>query len=49
MSIRGSSEGFVYFNKQRKRWNAQYSEYNINTGKLQKKTKSIKTEEDAKK
>lgn len=49
MSIRGSSEGFVYFNKQRKRWNAQYSEYNINTGKLQKKTKSFKTEEDAKK
>ena len=49
MSIKGSSEGFVYFNKQRKRWNAQYSEYNINTGKLQKKTKSFKTEEEAKK
>ena len=49
MSEKGTSEGYVYFNKQRKRWNAQYSEYNIETGKLQKKTKSFKTEDEAKK
>lgn len=49
MPIKGSSQGFVYFNKQRKRWNAQYTEYNVKTGKIQKKTKSFKTEEEAKK
>ena len=49
MPAKGSSEGFVYFNKQRKRWNAQYSEYNISTGKIQKKTKSFKTESEARK
>ncbi len=49
MPIKGSSEGYVYFNKQRKRWNAQYKEYNINTGEVKVKTKSFKTEEDAKK
>ena len=48
MSEKGTSEGYVYFNKQRKRWNAQYSEYNIETGKLQKKTKSFKSEDEAK-
>ena len=49
MAIKGSSEGSVYFNKQRKRWNAQYREYDINTGKLKLKTKSFRTEEEAKK
>ena len=49
MPKKGSSEGFVYFNKQRKRWNTQYTEYDIKTGKLHKKTKSFKTEEEAKK
>ena len=49
MAIKGSSEGFVYFNKQRKRWNTQYTEYDIKTGTLHKKTKSFKTEEEAKK
>ena len=48
MAVKGSSEGFIYFNKQRKRWNAQYREYDIKTGKLQVKTKSFKTEEEAK-
>ena len=28
MAEKGSSEGSVYFNKQRNRWNAQYYEYN---------------------
>ncbi len=49
MAEKGSSEGYIFFNKQRNRWNAQYREYDINTGKLQLKTKSFKTEEDAKK
>lgn len=49
MAERGSSEGYVFFNKQRKRWNAQYREYDIKTGKLQLKTKSFKTEEEANK
>ena len=49
MSKKGSSEGYVFFNKQRKRWNAQYKEYNINTGEVKVKTKSFKTEEEAKK
>ena len=49
MAVKGSSEGTIYFNRQRKRWNAQYTEYNSNTGKLHRKTKSFKTEEDAKK
>lgn len=49
MALKGSGEGYVFYNKQRNRWNAQYREYDINTGKLQLKTKSFKTEEDAKK
>lgn len=49
MPSKGSSEGYVFFNKQRKRWNSQYSEYDVKTGKIQKKTKSFKTEEEAKK
>lgn len=49
MPVKGSSEGIVFFNKQRKRWNAQYSDYDVQTGKIKKKTKSFKTEEEAKK
>ena len=29
MPIKGSSEGYVFFNKQRKKWNAQYKEYDV--------------------
>ena len=42
MPEKGSSEGYVFFNKQRKRWNAQYSSYDTQTGKITKKTKSFK-------
>ena len=49
MAEKGSSEGSVYFNKQRNRWNAQYYEYNPETDKSCKKTKSFKSEEEAKK
>ena len=49
MSSKGNSEGYVFFNKQRKRWNAQYSEYDVKTGKMKIRTKSFLTEQDAKK
>ncbi len=49
MSEKESSEGTVYFNKQRKNWLAQHYEYDIKTGQVKKKTKSFKTEEEAKK
>ncbi len=49
MAQKGTSEGTIYFNKQRKKWNAQYSEYDIKTGEIKKKTKSFINEEDAKK
>lgn len=48
MPIRGSSEGYVFFNKQRKKWNAQYTEYDAKTGISKLKTKSFKTEDEAK-
>lgn len=49
MPAKGSSEGYVFFNKQRKKWNAQYREYDVKTGNIKIKTKSFKTEEEAKK
>ena len=49
MPIKGKGEGSIYFNKQRKKWNAQYTQYDVNTGKVKKKTKTFKTEEEAKK
>lgn len=49
MPTRGNGEGSVYFNKQRKKWNAQYKEYDVNSGKMKSKTKSFKSEEEASK
>ena len=49
MAQKGLGEGYVFFNKQRKKWNAQYRDYDINTGTLKLKTKSFKTKEEAKK
>ncbi len=49
MPEKGNSEGYVFFNKQRKKWNAQYREYDINTGKLKLRTKTFKTKEEAQK
>lgn len=49
MAEKGSSTGSIYFNKQRKNWLAQYYEYDIQTGKTVRKTKTFKTEQDAKK
>lgn len=49
MAKKGSSEGYIFFNKQRKKWNAQYAEYDSKTGEIKKKTKSFNTEIDARK
>lgn len=44
MAEKGSSEGSIYFNKQRKNWIAQHYEYDVQKGKIARKTKSFKTE-----
>ncbi len=49
MPKKGSSEGYVFYNKQRKNWSAQYLEYDVKNGTSKPKTKSFKTEEEAKK
>ncbi len=49
MDIKGSSEGSIYFNKQRKNWIAQYYEYDIKKDKVIRRTKSFKTDVEAKK
>ena len=49
MSVKGSGEGSIYYNKQRKNWLAQYYEYDIKKDKIVRKTKSFKSNEDAKK
>lgn len=49
MALKGSSNGTIFFNPQRKRWNAQYREYDVTTGKMKSKTKSFKSEDEAKK
>lgn len=49
MPEKGKGQGYVFFNKQRKKWNAQYMEYDAKTGISKPKTKSFKTEEEAKK
>lgn len=49
MPTKGSSEGYTYFNKKRRRWNAQYKEHDVSTGKMKYKTKSFKTEKETKK
>ena len=45
----GNGEGSIYYNKQRKKFNAQYKEYDVEKGKYRVKTKSFKTEQEAKK
>lgn len=49
MSTKGNSEGSIYFNKQRKNWIAQYYEYDIKKDKVIRRTKSFKTDVEAKK
>ena len=47
MAEKGTSEGSVYFNKQRKNWLVQYYNYDINTDKVVRQTQTSQTEEDA--
>lgn len=49
MAGKGSSEGSIFFNKQRKNWIAQYYDYDVKTGNIVRKTKTFKTKELAKK
>ena len=49
MPTKGRGEGYVFFNKQRKKWNAQYQEYDAKIGTSRPRTKSFKTEEEARK
>ncbi|MGN1012402.1 MAG: hypothetical protein ACI4ON_01040 [Clostridia bacterium] len=46
---KGSSQGTVYFRPDRKRWIAQYYDYDPITLKSSKKTKCFKDEDSAKK
>lgn len=49
MPVKGSSEGSIYFNKQRKNWLAQFYEYDVEKGKTVRRTKSFRSEEEARK
>ena len=49
MRDKGSSQGYVYFNKKRKTWQAQYIYYDPQTGNRKHKSKTFKTPEEAKK
>ena len=49
MSEKGTGQGNVYFNSQRKKWYAQFNYYDSISGKLKKKTKSFDTKEEAEK
>ncbi len=49
MREKNKNGGYVFFNKQRKNWSAQYYDFNTSKGKNVLKTKSFKTEEEANK
>lgn len=49
MSEKNSGQGTIYFNNQRKKWNAQVNYYDIHTGELKKRTKSFDTKQEAEK
>lgn len=49
MPEKGSSEGSIYFNKQRKNWIAQYYDFDIEKNKTIRKTKTFKSKEEAQK
>ena len=48
MRRKGSSQGYIYFNKQRKTWQANFIYYDPESGARKVKTKTFKNEEDAK-
>lgn len=49
MRKKNNNGGYVFFNNQRKNWSAQYYEFDTQKGKKILKTRSFKTEEEAKK
>lgn len=49
MSEKNLGQGTIYFNSQRKKWNAQINYYDIHTDKLKKRTKSFDTKQEAEK
>lgn len=49
MAEKGKGQGSVFYNRQRKNWIAQYYETDIQTDKIIRKTKTFKTQEEAKK
>ena len=46
---KGSSQGYVFFNKQKKKWYAQYTEFDQQLVKQKTKSKSFDTKEDGEK
>ena len=48
MSVKGSSQGYIFYNKSRKTWQAQYIYYDPETGSKRTKSKTFKNEENAK-
>ena len=46
---KGSSQGYVFFNKQRKKWQAQYSEFDPLNNTIKVKSRSFNTKEDGEK
>ena len=49
MRDKGSSQGYVYFNKKRQTWQAEYIYYDVETGERKHKSKTFRNPEDAKK
>ncbi len=49
MREKGSSQGYVYYNKKRQTWQAQYIYYDPLTGNRKQKSKTFKNPDDAKK
>ena len=49
MSEKNTGQGTIFFNHQRKTWQAQTNYYDIHSGKLKKKTKSFSTKPEAEK
>ncbi len=49
MSEKGSSQGYIFFNKKRKTWQAQFIYYDVESGKKHLKSKTFRTQDEARK
>lgn len=49
MPVKGTSQGSVYYNKQRDKWSAQYYDIDIENDTSKKKSKLFSTKEEAEK